>query len=237
MAEAKPEVCRHHHRTARRYRQRRERRPSPPFVPFHPRHRHHHHHHRKCHRADAADAADAADRQSKKRSKAVPDGYLCKLCSTPGHWQYECSLFVKKKKQKVAKGPRADGGADGQQRHPTAEDIAAANAAMPVIDLKAAPTCKCGLKCTARKNKKKENKKKGGYGEMFWWCPKKPNDETKCDFVTSVNFVKKMAAKRAAAAAGEGEDEGAAEAAGGEGAAGGAEEMARAGARRKIAAE
>ena len=57
--------------------------------------------------------------------------------------------------------------------------------------------CKCGLKCNARKNKKKENKKKGGYGEMFWWCPKKPDDETKCDFVTSVNFVKKMAAKKA----------------------------------------
>ena len=152
--------------------------------------------------------------QSKKRSKPVPDGYLCKLCSTPGHWQYECSLFVKKKKQKVAKGPRTDGGADGQ-RHPTAEDIAAANAAMPVIDLKAAPTCKCGLKCTARKNKKKENKKKGGYGEMFWWCPKKPKDETKCDFVTSVNFVKKMAAKKAGS-------EGAAEAAGGEGGSDGA---------------
>ena len=34
-------------------------------------------------------AAAPAPQKQRKR-KAPPDGYVCKLCSTPGHWVHEC---------------------------------------------------------------------------------------------------------------------------------------------------
>lgn len=99
---------------------------------------------------------------------SVPDGYVCKACSKPGHWVYDCAMKKKSKKRKRVGDGTAMLDADQRAKHrdPTAEDIAKAQADMPVIRMSEAPLCQCGLKAAPRKNRAPGSP---GFGMMFWW--------------------------------------------------------------------
>jgi len=129
--------------------------------------------------------------------KPVPDGYVCAACGVPGHWVFDCKQYKQKKrcaKKKKAVAPDADSdagaGSDGEDedgaskcvpvfREPSADDIARARAAMPVIRQSEAPLCKCGERTRARKNRKEGSP---GVGMMFWWCAKDKWDRSNCRF-------------------------------------------------------
>ena len=46
----------------------------------------------------ALTSAAATPPPPKRKRKEPPAGYVCKLCSEPGHWVYECGLCEKKPK-------------------------------------------------------------------------------------------------------------------------------------------
>lgn len=130
----------------------------------------------------------------------IPDGYVCKACSKPGHWVLDCPLRVKKTK--------TDHTRDGDEvekededsfkikkpkvmtiskfREPSAGDIARAKEIMPVINPSKAPLCHCGDKASARKCRKEGS---DAFGLMFWWCAKKKTDEGRCRFSKKANVI------------------------------------------------
>ena len=74
----------------------------------------------------------------KRKRKAPPEGYVCKLCKTSGHWVYECELCEKKPKEAKAAAPSA----------------AEAPAAKPnpcVSTEEARIKCHCGLRAIKRR--------------------------------------------------------------------------------------
>jgi len=140
----------------------------------------------------------------------VPDGYVCKACDVKGHWIQACPFRVKKniaatsEKRLAEEAPEEEfvikkGNADGltkppkklkikesRFREPSAEDIAKAKAMMPIINPKDAPMCNCGAPAGCRKLRKKESP---AYGKMFWWCAKRRDDATRCNFVKKADVI------------------------------------------------
>jgi len=71
----------------------------------------------------------------KRKRKAPPDGYVCKLCATPGHWVHECSKCERRPKK--PKAPAA------------AAPVAKPN---PCVSTEEARVkCHCGLRATKRR--------------------------------------------------------------------------------------
>ncbi|GMI54099.1 hypothetical protein ScalyP_jg4512 [Parmales sp. scaly parma] len=140
------------------------------------------------------------DSQSKKRKlkqfKACPPEYTCKLCSTPGHWVYDCSLFVKEsnksKKTKIKKDNNRlpPDQAAPNQRDPTEADIANAKEMQKKMGFinKNRPNCFCGVKSKLSKVKRTKvefedpDYKSPALGCFFYFCSKDKWDETKCKF-------------------------------------------------------
>lgn len=130
--------------------------------------------------------------RNKRPPKEVPDGYVCKACNEKGHWVYDCTFKVKKRKvieedntpPNEVKKITIDG---DKQREPSRIDIIQAQEIMPVIRVSETPKCDCGESARARKCRKKDST---GYGLMFWWCAKSKNDETRCQFAKIANVIK-----------------------------------------------
>lgn len=120
--------------------------------------------------------------------KDIPDGYVCKACSKPGHWVYDCALKSKGVKRQRNEKPATllKKNIDPKFREPTLEDIARAKEIMPVIKPSQAPNCLCGLKSSARKCRKKDSQ---AFGLMFWWCSKQKDDETRCTFSKRADVI------------------------------------------------
>eukprot|EP00729_Bicosta_minor_P019629 gene19629-22465_t len=78
-----------------------------------------------------------------------------------------------------------------KHRDPTAADIAKAKANMPVINMKEAPKCNCGLVTRPRKCKARGK----GFGLMFWWCPKTKADVSRCKYISPLKVQPPSAAE------------------------------------------
>ena len=117
--------------------------------------------------SEAVAASPPGQETKKKRTPpSVPgNGYVCKACDQPGHWVYDCPRKRKNKRSKTS-GHTLDDEQRAKHRDPTAEDIAKAQAAMPVIRMADAPKCRCGLRSAPRKNRAQGSP---GHGLMFWW--------------------------------------------------------------------
>jgi hypothetical protein len=127
-------------------------------------------------------------RGSAQKKGPPPLDYRCAACSEKGHWVFDCSQRVRKLSKKKKREADAESGGEKRpkinfdnpkQRVPSAEDVARAQAAMPIIKLSQSPECHCGKVASARKNK---DPKSPWFGLMVWWCPKKKEDATNCRY-------------------------------------------------------
>ena len=158
---------------------------------------------------------NSEEKQNANKKESVPgEGYVCKLCGKPGHWIQQCSLKRKKNKKKRKK-PSSNNEGDnsksnnhtyfrndededeGQQREqeheqheyrpgidPSPKDIERAKEMQKIKP----PKCHCDI--TSRLKKVKKSKVKEGSranGQYFFFCSKKKDDPTKCNFAKPVN--------------------------------------------------
>ncbi|KAL7512076.1 hypothetical protein ACHAXN_009702 [Cyclotella atomus] len=136
---------------------------------------------------------DATEDNSKKRKvdSVPPEGYVCRLCSVPGHWIQVCptkKTGSKKKKSDHVPVPGKD---------PSQEDIDKARELQKIPP----PKCFCGL--PSRLNKVKKSKEGGeksrAIGKYFFFCSKPRGDETQCRFARSVDLeINKQKAREGA---------------------------------------
>jgi hypothetical protein len=124
---------------------------------------------------------------SKKRKESnPPDGYVCSVCHTPGHWIQQCTQAQnqqqqeRKKRKRLRKNPfhvHAEG------VDPSQDDI---NTARTMQSIKP-PNCLCNIKSRLKKVKRSKVKEESrANGAYFFFCSKAANDETKCNFVVPV---------------------------------------------------
>jgi hypothetical protein len=150
---------------------------------------------------EESDEEEAPSKRALKRAKAAqkkgppPADYVCAACKTAGHWVYDCPDKVRNLAKKKR---RQEGGGDQEkkkpkaavdnpkQREPTAEDIAKAQAAMPIIKPSQAPLCHCGKRAHARKNRDKNSP---WFGLMVWWCAKDRKDESNCGYARRAHVM------------------------------------------------
>ena len=134
--------------------------------------------------------------QSKRKESSPPDGYVCRLCSVPGHWIQVCP--TKKTGNKRKRKPSDHVPVPGKD--PSPEDIAEAQKMQEIPP----PKCFCGI--TSRLNKVKRSKAGGdnsrALGKYFFFCSKKRDDDTQCRFARpaelELNKMKARAGNKAA---------------------------------------
>ncbi|KAL7484984.1 hypothetical protein ACHAW6_010593 [Cyclotella cf. meneghiniana] len=131
------------------------------------------------------------DTKKRKAEAAPPDGYVCRLCSVPGHWIQVCPTKKTGSKRKKSDHVPIPG------KDPSPEDIEEARELQKIPP----PKCFCGL--PSRLNKVKQSKEGGdksrAIGKYFFFCSKKRSDETQCRFARPVEMeVNKMKAKEGA---------------------------------------
>lgn len=138
---------------------------------------------------DEAEISNATPNDGTKKRKAEstpPDGYVCRLCSVPGHWIQICPM-----KKTGAKRQRKSDHVPVPGQDPSEEDIEKAK------ELQAIPPPKCFCGEPSRLNKVKRSKSGGdasrAIGKYFFFCSKKRDDDTQCRFARPVEMeLKKM---------------------------------------------
>jgi len=127
--------------------------------------------------------------KKRKADSTPPEGYVCRLCSTPGHWIQVCP--TKKTGSKRTKKPTDHVPVPGQD--PSPEDIERAK------ELQAIPPPKCFCGDPSRLNKVKRSKAGGddsrAIGKYFFFCSKKRDDDTQCRFARPVEMEMKKQKK------------------------------------------
>lgn len=117
----------------------------------------------------------------RKAESTPPDGYVCRLCSVPGHWIQVCpdkkTGTKRQKKSDHVPVPGID---------PSTEDIERARELQKITP----PKCFCGV--GSRLNKVGRSKEGGddsrAIGKYFFFCSKKRDDETQCRFARPVDM-------------------------------------------------
>ena len=121
-----------------------------------------------------------------KKTSTPPDGYVCNLCKTPGHWIQQCSERKKNnKKRKTNPNHVPVAGVDPSQ---TDIEHAKQMQALP------APKCFCLEKSRIKKVKKEGNNTKANsraIGKYFFFCSKKRDDPSRCRFARPAEDVQK----------------------------------------------
>lgn len=144
-------------------------------------------------------AADSPKEEEKKKNNKSnpPEGYVCNLCNEPGHWIFKCSQRSKtatnKKRKKNNPNHEYQQGVD-----PSDTDI---EQAKKMQQLKP-PPCDCGIPSRVKKVKRSkvapENSR--AIGSYFFFCTKKKDDATKCNFAQPVEeLLEKTKEKKAQA--------------------------------------
>jgi hypothetical protein len=129
----------------------------------------------------------------KRKSLSVPsEGYVCKLCGVPGHWMEQCSLPQPKKKRKNKRNKNKD--TDGSTHEyrpgvdPSPKDIEKAKKMQQIKP----PMCDCGIPSRVKKVKRsKVTANSRANGSYFFFCAKKKEDATKCNFAQPVEETQK----------------------------------------------
>ncbi|KAL7545517.1 hypothetical protein ACHAWF_008865 [Thalassiosira exigua] len=134
--------------------------------------------------------------KKRKAESTPPEGYVCRLCSIPGHWIQVCPT-----KKTGTKRQRKKDHVPVPGKDPSKEDIEEAKELQKIPP----PKCFCGL--PSRLNKVKRSKEGGdisrAIGKYFFFCSKKRDDETQCRFARPVemelNKTKKGASRNSRA--------------------------------------
>ncbi|KAL3781512.1 hypothetical protein HJC23_011563 [Cyclotella cryptica] len=131
------------------------------------------------------------DTKKRKAEATPPDGYVCRLCSVPGHWIQVCPTKKTGSKRKKSDHVPVPG------KDPSPEDIEEVRELQKIPP----PKCFCGL--PSRLNKVKQSKEGGeksrAIGKYFFFCSKKKSDDTQCRFARPVEMeINKMKAKEGA---------------------------------------
>lgn len=134
-------------------------------------------------------AAVDTDKKRKTESSTPPEGYVCRLCSTAGHWIQVCP--TKKTGEKRQRKSSDHVPIPGQD--PSPEDIERAK----ILQKIPPPNCFCGI--PSRLNKVKRSKEGGdtsrALGKYFFFCSKKRDDETQCRFARPIETEEKSLKK------------------------------------------
>ena len=114
---------------------------------------------------------------TQKRKKSIPpDGYVCSICSEPGHWIQQCPQ--KRKRKKTNPGHIHIPGVD-----PSEADIEKARNLQKIKP----PRCFCGITSRLKKVKRtKSGEESRAIGNYFFFCSKGKFDEGKCKFARPV---------------------------------------------------
>lgn len=113
-----------------------------------------------------------------KKESFPPKGYICNLCSVPGHWIQQCPEKPKQRKRKKKTAHEYVAGVD-----PSPKDI---QNAKQMQQLKP-PKCDCGAPSRLKKVKRsKVMDSSRANGSYFFFCAKQRDDTTKCNFARPV---------------------------------------------------
>jgi len=135
------------------------------------------------------DTVDSSSKKNKnKKETTPPEGYVCNLCGAAGHWIQQCS-----QRDKINKKKRKPSGQSQQHEYrpgvdPSPKDIEDAQK-MQALE---PPMCDCGIPSRVKKvkrSKKTENSR--AVGAYFFFCTKKKDDATKCNFAQPVEELHK----------------------------------------------
>ena len=124
-------------------------------------------------------------KDNRKHTTVPPDGYICKLCSTPGHWIQQCpdrtQQSQKKRKQHQDTTTTPHSYQPGIE--PSPQDIARARALQALVP----PSCECGIPSRLKKVKRSRvTEGSRANGKYFFFCSKRKDDRTKCSFAQLV---------------------------------------------------
>jgi len=119
----------------------------------------------------------AEESANKKRKTTPPDGYICSICSEPGHWIQQCTSSLRtntKKKKDHIHTPGVD---------PSQANIDESRELQSIKP----PHCFCGISSRLSKVKRSEaGEYSRAIGKYFFFCTKPKLDESKCGFARPV---------------------------------------------------
>lgn len=118
-----------------------------------------------------------SERKNKRKASTPTDGYICSICSKPGHWVQQCP-DKQRKKNKNNKNHVYTPGVD-----PSDADIEKARELQKIKP----PNCFCGIPSRLKKVKRShaaDNSR--AIGKYFFFCSKRKDDTTKCRFARPV---------------------------------------------------
>ena len=130
----------------------------------------------------------SGDHSNTKKKTNPPDGYVCNLCGVAGHWIQQCSQrdiadAKRKQKRKATSNHEYRPGID-----PSPQDIEKAK----MMQQLKPPMCDCGIPSRVKKVKRsKVTEHSRANGSYFFFCSKKKDDATKCNFAQPVEELQK----------------------------------------------
>jgi hypothetical protein len=118
-----------------------------------------------------------------KRKISTPgEGYICSICSKPGHWVQQCPDKKRRKRNKnhaYSYTPGVD---------PSEADITRARELQKIKP----PNCFCGIPSRLKKVKRSHvSDNSQAIGKYFFFCSKRKDDSTKCRFARPVEDATK----------------------------------------------
>lgn len=128
-----------------------------------------------------------------KKTSVPPDGYVCNLCGVAGHWIQQCSqkedaTTAEKKSHRGKKRKQQHGHEYREGIDPSPKDIEEAKKMQQLEP----PLCDCGKKSRVKKVKRsKVSESSRAVGAYFFFCAKKKDDPSKCNFVKPVEEMQK----------------------------------------------
>ena len=129
--------------------------------------------------------ANTSDKLKERKTSTPPEGYVCNLCGVAGHWIQQCDQKKKNKNKKKRKSTTDHGSHEYQPGvDPSPKDIERAKKMQQIEP----PMCDCGIKSRLKKVKKSHvTEHSRAVGTYFFFCSKKRDDNTKCQFAKPVN--------------------------------------------------
>jgi Zinc knuckle len=157
-------------------------------------------------------SSTAESPEATKKNKAdPPPGYICNLCKEPGHWIYKCSQRGKTTQTAAASSATSTSKNKKRKKNnphheyqpgvdPSEQDIEEAKKMQQIKP----PPCDCGIPSRVKKVKRSkvapEKNSSRAIGAYFFFCSKKRDDATKCNFAQPVEeLVEKTKKKKAQA--------------------------------------
>lgn len=129
-----------------------------------------------------ADTMTESEGNNKRKISTPGEGYICSICSKPGHWVQQCPDKKRKKRNKNHAHSYTPG------VDPSEADIARARELQKIKP----PNCFCGIPSRLKKVKRSHvSDNSQAIGKYFFFCSKRKDDSTKCRFARPVEDATK----------------------------------------------